>query len=108
MQYVVEHPEEMSKVKGLQRQVKEVQTIMENNIQIVRPHTRHNKPVLTPSFGAGLSLQQPRKATGSWPCWCRGCHHCSGTSAGGVHFPVLGRGMLVMLMGFCGVSKCPA
>ena len=37
MQYVTEHPEEMSKVKGLQRQVKEVQTIMENNIQIVRP-----------------------------------------------------------------------
>ena len=37
MQYVTEHPEEVSKVKGLQRQVKEVQTIMENNIQIVRP-----------------------------------------------------------------------
>ena len=37
MQHVTEHPEEVSKVKGLQRQVREVQTIMENNIQIVRP-----------------------------------------------------------------------
>ena len=37
MQYVVELPEELSKVKGLQWQVREVQTIMENNIQIVCP-----------------------------------------------------------------------
>ena len=36
MQCVGEHPEELSKVKSLQRQVREVQTIMENNIQIVR------------------------------------------------------------------------
>ena len=46
MQYVVEHPEEMSKVKGLQRQVKEVQTIMENNIQIVRPRKLSRMAVL--------------------------------------------------------------
>ena len=40
MDYVMEHPEEASKIKGLQRQVREVQEVMENNIQQVRGHLR--------------------------------------------------------------------
>ena len=37
MEYMMEHPEEASKVKGLQRQVQEVQEIMKNNIEQVSP-----------------------------------------------------------------------
>ena len=57
MQYVTEHPEEVSKVKGLQRQVKEVQTIMENNIQIVRPSSCCPVP-LRPASASRLDLPQ--------------------------------------------------
>ena len=36
MAHTMAHPEEASKVRGLQRQVKEVQQVMENNITQVR------------------------------------------------------------------------
>ena len=66
MQYVVEHPEEMSKVKGLQRQVKEVQTIMENNIQIVCPALDRADqaspgPRAWPAFGLACRCSSPAR-----------------------------------------------
>ena len=38
MAHTMEHPEEASKLQGLQRQVREVQQVMENNITQVRVH----------------------------------------------------------------------
>lgn len=35
MDFLMEHPEETSRIKGLQRQVRDVQTVMQNNIDQV-------------------------------------------------------------------------